>query len=1372
MSKFTLTPATDQSEESSKFTLTPATDQSEEEVSTFGDIAQGVGAGAVGLFQGIAETAALVPDLAFGTDTASSVTKGFEATKDYLGLTPETTAGKTAEALTTFGAALIPVIGWVGRASSVARGASVLPSKSILKSGADAFGRSKAGKALLGSESAFTARAKLAATTSLAGGATEMIVAPDGTHTLSDSFDILPDALETEVDSGLQGRDEAARRLRNKLRMGIEGTALGLGFEAAFPVLGTTTRAISSLPGVPATARAVSGGFDYLGNKLSGAFEGKVGKYFTAAGETRKDIFENIRTIENVTDSDADVAAKLFASFDKEARKVVGGQKLLGRGKEGVQQAYDNLLLFLEGDVKALDQYGKAVVSAGTKMRSQIDSLTDLAVRELEIGIESGQMNRDLAQAAISELQHNKGSYLRRLYEGAFSDGTVSLSQIRKKPAYQRAVDSIADRIYKANAEDGLTREEAVAQAKVEVDSHFVKGALDEGISSPEALKLIERAATQGAKQAKEKPLYKLSEGLFKKRSKFLDVTPALRELMNEVRDPQELYLKTVSDISKFVSTNRFYKQLNAEKLSYEEATEALNRGAKPLVISGENVGKKQAQTLRDFGYTQFGKFKTIEGKGAGKTIFSGKYGPLSGEYVPIELKAALTAPARASNLATETLAIALQAKGISQMSKTVLNPVSQVRNFGSGTFMALANGNLPRTAEMGAAFDGVFKKINALSDEEADNFYRMIGDLGLVDENLAVNEMKSLLRESQGLKTEKVATSINSMIERVPGVKALQKIYSDTDTYWKTVGFLGEKAKYSAALRKSGLDPENIGGDVGLQLVRSGLAPRSSELTGRYGFLDVFASDIVKETMPIYSRVPDVIKGIRRIPVAGNFVAFPAEVLRNSTNIVRRGSRELGFKASDDLIQSIKTSRNLTDEQAIAAARQLEKEIRAIGANRLTSYISSAFVIPATISRTSYAATDVSEEEVNKMKPLLPDYMQGSQLMSLAAPKNGKWEHADLSYIMPYDFALAPARRAMQIYQEKGSLNASEVEQVGGALWGAFSSFMEPFASESLIAERVQDALPQNYFGRGGETATGSPVWNDANDLGTKMRNSFLHVMGGFNPAIVEMLVKPTAAGFEQGRVSAAITGDPTRTGREFNVHEEAFTAASGVRKLELDASKSLSFKGYEFTELRSQSLGNFTRVAKANNTTEEDILQAYRSANDDAFRAQRQMFGFIKAAEAAGLDEQQIITALKRDSNLGTRELGMLIQGKFLPVNISSNTVKDVYMETEVKGEPRKLAMLPVRKLKEQFQQNLGRPLAAPDVEVEEAPSIIDLSSVPLPDSQATQQPAAPTTAPAQPVQQQGQAQPSTRTNPAFLGSDIFSAMKNMMTFGQGRQ
>ena len=61
--------------------LTGISPTEEEEVSVFGDIAQGVGAGAVGLVQGIAETGAALTDLAFDTDTSESVTQGFEAAK-------------------------------------------------------------------------------------------------------------------------------------------------------------------------------------------------------------------------------------------------------------------------------------------------------------------------------------------------------------------------------------------------------------------------------------------------------------------------------------------------------------------------------------------------------------------------------------------------------------------------------------------------------------------------------------------------------------------------------------------------------------------------------------------------------------------------------------------------------------------------------------------------------------------------------------------------------------------------------------------------------------------------------------------------------------------------------------------------------------------------------------------------------------------------------------------------------------------------------------------------------------------------------------------------------------------------------------------
>jgi|TARA_R100000482_G_scaffold24742_1_gene7430 uncharacterized protein YukE len=1329
--------------------------EEEEETSTFSDIAQGVGAGLIGLPQGIAETGAAIIDSIADTNTSRAVTKGFESAKDFLGFTPETTAGKTAESITTFGAALIPVIGWVGRASSVARGAAILPSKSILKAGADTFGKSKAGKALLGSDNTFTARAKLAATTSLTAGAAEMIIAPDGTATLADSFDVLPDALETEVDSGLQGRDEAFRRLRNKLRMGVEGTAVGVGFEALFPALGVTTRAVSMIPGVPAAARTFSAGFDYLGGKLSGAFDGRVGKYFTSTGETPKNIFEDLRTIDNVTDQEAQTAANLFASFDREARKVVKGQKLFGRGKEGVQKAYDDLLSFLEGDVKALDDYGKNVVAAANKMRNQVDELTDRGIKELEDSVAAGTVNRDLADAAIKEMEHNRGSYLRRLYEGAFDPETVTMKDVAKKPAYKKAVDQIAKAMQKADPK--LTTPDAVSNAKMEINKFFTKASLDERLDPEAAVKIMERAATTGKVGAASRPLYQLSEEMFKKRTKFMERAPALRELLNEVRDPKELYIRTVSDLSKFETSSKFFREFaQTERVSYDDAINFFNAGARPLVISGENVGKGAQKTLQDAGYIKLGDRKAIEGKGSGKTIFSGKFGDLTGEYVPTEIYNALTTPVRNTNIATELLAISLQAKGISQMGKTVLNPIGQMRNFLSGTFMVGANGNLPRNTELGEAFDAVFKKASALSDEESDRFFSMIGDLGLVDENLAVNEMQLLLREQYGKASAKSATNLNSLIEKTPGVRGLQKIYSDTDTFWKTVGFIGEKAKYGAAFRKAGLDPDNLG-DISSDLVQSGLAPRTSELTGRHGFLNVFASDIVKETMPIYSRVPEVIKSIRKIPVAGNFVAFPAEVIRNTANIVQRGTRELGFKASDELIQKV-------GEQN---ARRLEREIRAIGANRLTSYIASAGVIPAAVAKASYAATGVSEEDVEAMKPLMPYFMEGHLVMSLGKPKDGKWEHADLSYMMPYDFAFTPARRAMEIYKQKGEIGAGEAEQITASMWGAFASFMDPFAGESLIAERVQDALPQNYFGRGGETATGSPIWQDSNDFGTKLGNSFTHILGGFTPTFLELFVKPTARGLEAGRVSSAATGDPTRTGREYNIHEEAFTAATGMRKLELNIPKSLSFKGYEFTSLRSQSLGDFTRVAKANNSSEEDVINAYVAANEDAFRAQRQMYGFMKAAEAAGLSRAQIFTALKRDSNLGSQELAFIMSGKFRPVTISDKVVRDVYAETAIKGEPRKITKLPMRALLDKSREYSGKSLLSESLTEENKPlfsgePVSQEPKAPLFSGQPVSQ--APTIAPTQQVAAAGAPPSVAQAGVAPLGgSRTLSAANN---------
>jgi hypothetical protein len=49
----------------------------------------------------------------------------------------------------------------------------------------------------------------------------------------------------------------------------------------------------------------------------------------------------------------------------------------------------------------------------------------------------------------------------------------------------------------------------------------------------------------------------------------------------------------------------------------------------------------------------------------------------------------------------------------------------------------------------------------------------------------------------------------------------------------------------------------------------------------------------LVTNTIPTYSKVPLIIENIRNLPL-GNFVAFPAEILRTTANIINIGAREL----------------------------------------------------------------------------------------------------------------------------------------------------------------------------------------------------------------------------------------------------------------------------------------------------------------------------------------------------------------------------------------------------------------------------------------------------------------------------------------------
>ena len=1319
------------------------------------DIARGMGAGVVGLGQGIAELGALGIDALFDTDTSQATTDFFEGAKTGMGLDPETTAGKAAEGITNFGVAFIPVAGWLGRAGQVAKGAQTVGKAGRLGRAAEAFGKSKAGKALVGS------RARLAGTTTLAAGVSDLFVSPEGTGTMSDAFDALPDILITEEDTGLTGRDEAFRRLRNKLRVGTEGTAFGAAFETLFPVARLTAQGISQIPGVPATARTIVAGMEKLGGIL--AESPGAQKYFTSAGLTPADLRFGVETAEGMTDTARVMAEKNLIDFEKSAKKLVPGVvgQLRGAGRAGYDKLYDDLFLYLQGTDNALASYGSDITKPAAQMRDQISRMSQTIADDVA---ESG-LDPETKKQILDTFQNNMGGYVRRLYQKFESPDSWTLdTNTFTSPTFKRATDEV-QRVFesmdRAAVKAGDTMQvrapdEVRTAAEQEIKRLLGLDAVETGLTDDALLRLRSTVAAKGQKQIGGKPLYSIAEGLLQERSKLLNRSPSLRELLGEIKDPQQAFLKTVDDMARFAAGNKLYNQsLKQYGKTGTEALQMINQSqgkAVPLIVYGpdaEQVGEELAKTK---GYVKLGEPNE-------KTVFGGNYGALTGSYVAPEIYGALTSPQQMTQgFLNEALALSLQAKGAAQAAKTVYSPLTQVRNFLSGAFLTLANGNTMRGMPFGDSLRLTAGKAANLADDEFRNLFEITGNLGLRNQNLTVQEYRNLLKEGSDMKVAgKTQAGVNALKERVPFAKALESLYSNSDTYWKLVNWSAEKAKYTNAFRKAGLAPDALN-KIADDLVSSGIGSRTGELSGTASYLDTLAGDIVKNTQPTYSRVPEAVKMVRRIPVVGNYVAFPAEVIRNTTNIMDQGLREMGFSA-----------KKLVDAGTISPqqAAQLERQIRAIGAQRISGYMASAVAVPAGIQAAATRTLGWDGEDgrpsIDDLNKQAANYLKGHQLVPISAAGDPNVEYIDLSYMMPYDFALAPARAAMQIYSEKGEVGAGEADLIRAATFAGVGKLLEPFASESLVGERLADVTV-----RGGKTPTGAPIFTENTPFGEKASKAFTHVAGAFIPGAAELFVQERRGQLVPGRVTRAATGTPSATGQPYDLFEEGAALVTGLRPMQGRLNETFSFKGFEYNQARRDATSVFSQVANANDTDEQDVIQAYERANNQLKRGQAQLYDLVKSARRLGMKDPQIRKQLIDVARLGRNEVNMIMRGKFDPLGISDDRVKTVLREG--REQARTLKRLPVRELKAIERSFLRQDLVPQDYndEIGAAPAFnpnqpFSTVQEPVQQRAAPAAPAiAPTPVPAVPQTPQAPAR-NAPPSPALLGGNIVDQAKN---------
>jgi len=1244
-----------------------------DETNTFADIGRGAGAGVVNIVQGLTELGALGIDTAFDTNTLSAVTREMEEFKENLGFVPTGTAGKIAEGLVTYGSAAIPIVGWLGRASTVAKGGKVLAGTSRWARSAEAFGRGP-GKVLLNN------RAKLAGSTALATGAADVLVAPSTDETISDQFDVLPEILRTEDLEGMTGRQRAAAALRNKFRIGVEGGAVGLGVDASMPVIGATARGLSRAPGAPTVARALSRSMDYAGEKLGQSVF--LRKNFTTAGLLDKEIKENILSQEGLVDTASANAARLFKNWDKSVRKAMGRQGLFTRNRKGIQAAHSDLYDFMIGQMdegEYVRRYGEEARKAASEMRQQVDGMTDMLAQQLD----ETDLDPAVKLQLLGELEENKGRYLRRLYDVHLNPAKYEMSKIVSSPKYKDAVREVSENLQKQDP--SLVGDELSAEASRIIAEAINRQSSSLGIPIEAATNRVGAAVAREAKKASrgEAPLFRIAEGMLKSRNPYLSASPALRDLMGEIKDPRALYFKTVDQMANTVAANKFYRSIPVSDLN--TARQSWQNGGRPLAISGDQITTPGAEKeLNDLGYVRLGaqgQAAELDDKGQViGSVFGGGYGDLSGAFVPVEMQRALTIPVRNATAAQEALALSLQAKGLSQMSKTVLNPLSQIRNALSNNFVLLANGNWGRDMDASEAWRLLAANTADMSDAAFEKEFNMLRLTDTIGQNLVTNETKALLQEGSELPiARQTAELAQNMAEKTKIVPAAQRLYAAGDDFFKIIGHRAEKAKYTAALRRGKLTEESLE-LIAPELRAAGILPRTSELTGEVDLIDLLSTDIVKSTMPTYSRVPEAIKNLRRIPVVGNFIAFPAEIMRTSTNILDRALKEMSFKPSRELI------RKMGPENAERMAR----EIRAIGAQRAAGLASASFALPTAVVKAAHSALGVTEEQELALNRVDAPWETGAQKMFVSAPKNGQAEYINLSYMMPYDFLSAPARAAMEIYAQKGETNTSDVKAIKDMVKVSLGKFLEPFASESMAAERIADVTYRN-----GRTATGSIVYRDVEDDGTKIQKSINHVIGGFLPGLVEQFTTVSGGRFVQGRTSRSISGLVGKQGQEYTPAEEAATMLTGFRRMALDLNNTFSYRGQEYNALRRQADGIFSNAVGANDSTREDIVNAYQESQQLRRRIQSQMFADVQAARALGVSDERIATQLMKDVGLGRQEVALIMDGRFAPRKPTRTMAEKVIREAQVQDQARVLQSLPLAEINEIYGSSVGQPL-----------------------------------------------------------------------------
>ena len=594
-----------------------------------------------------------------------------------------------------------------------------------------------------------------------------------------------------------------------------------------------------------------------------------------------------------------------------------------------------------------------------------------------------------------------------------------------------------------------------------------------------------------------------------------------------------------------------------------------------------------------------------------------------------------------------------LTPKAGSQIAKTILSPLTHVRNLlSAGAFVAANGAAFPNYGDIKLllpqslggsgvakqAYDLTGKRIFGTLSKDDETLTQTLLKVGVIDSAVQPGETKRLLGDiladpaavERGI-YNKVPKDVASKTKRglLKTYAKLQDAYVAEDDFWKIINWNLEKNRYSGIAKNLGLNSDNILkildgdqeaikalGDNGQAIASYFIkrAPRMDYIKSGINnqeiyenFLNEVAGNLTRNQVPNYAYIGRTGRALRQTPF-GNFIAFPLEIMRTGNNILQQ--------SIDDITSGI-------------------PELVGLGYKRLFSFGATIGGVPYGLTEMFKAKNDVTDKEMQALRKFVPEWSENSTLLPTGRDEDGNLKYIDFSYMNAYDTLIRPFNAILTQIGE-GNLNKeSLMKSLGEGMIESSTELLKPYATESIFTEALIDSTFRRGYGRSGRR-----IWSEEDETMVKIGKGMLHVGKSLTPGSISQMK----------RLGQAATGTTDKYGNLYNLSDE-LPGLWGGREITADPAKALTYMTTRFgSDLKKDNNLFIGPLLKGGRVDAEDIINKYKYSESRKFNTMKEMYANIEAARDLGVPEYKIRKTITR-RGIPKDVLNNLFQGVFTP-------------------------------------------------------------------------------------------------------------------------